>query len=173
MSVLLITHDLGVVVDVCDEVIVMYGGRIMEHATVEQVVRDPKHPYSVGLLNSVPSGKLKGQRLKAIQGTVPSPHDMPPGCPFATRCPHAFDKCVEMPPLQPQADGRRVAYVAPYQGWRYRPVTVGYQLRPGFFGTRYVVNDYGRWDLNRPAANQRWVHYGNDLPCCLRPKLVC
>ena len=108
-AVLLITHDLGVVVDVCDEVVVMYGGRIMEHATVEQVVRSPKHPYSVGLLNSVPSGKLKGQRLKAIQGTVPSPHDMPPGCPFATRCPHAFDKCVEMPPLQPLADGRRVA----------------------------------------------------------------
>ena len=58
---------------------------------------------------------------------------------------------------------RRVAYVAPYSGWRYRPVTVGYQLRPGFFGTRYVVNDYGRWNLNRPAANQRWVRYGNDL----------
>lgn len=108
-AVLLITHDLGVIVDVCDEVIVMYGGRIMEHASVEQVVRSPKHPYSVGLLNSVPSGKLKGQRLKAIQGTVPSPHDMPPGCPFATRCPEAFDKCVEMPPLQLQADGRRVA----------------------------------------------------------------
>ena len=108
-AVLLITHDLGVVVDVCDEVIVMYGGRIMEHATVEQVVRSPKHPYSVGLLNSVPSGKLKGQRLKAIQGTVPSPHDMPPGCPFASRCPEAFDRCLEMPPLQPQADGRRVA----------------------------------------------------------------
>lgn len=108
-AVLLITHDLGVVVDVCDEVVVMYGGRIMEHATVEQVVRSPKHPYSEGLVSSVPSGKLKGQRLKAIQGTVPSPHEMPPGCPFATRCPHVMDKCVEMPPLQTLADGRRVA----------------------------------------------------------------
>lgn len=58
---------------------------------------------------------------------------------------------------------RRVAYVAPYAGWRYRPVTVGYQLRPGFYGTRYAISDYGRWNLARPAVNQRWVRYGNDL----------
>lgn len=58
---------------------------------------------------------------------------------------------------------RRAAYVAPYAGWQYRPVTVGYQLRPGFWGTRYVISDYGRWNLARPAYNQRWVRYGNDL----------
>jgi Ni/Co efflux regulator RcnB len=57
----------------------------------------------------------------------------------------------------------RVAYVAPYAGWSYRPVTVGYQLRPGFWGNRYVVNDYGRWNLGRPGINQRWVRYGDDL----------
>ena len=58
---------------------------------------------------------------------------------------------------------RRVAYVAPYAGWQYRPVVTGYQLRPGFYGNRYIVSDYGRWNLARPAANQRWVRYGNDL----------
>lgn len=108
-AVLLITHDIGVIVDVCDEVIVMYGGKIMEHATVEQVVRSPKHPYSLGLLASVPSGKLKGQRLTTIEGTVPSPQDMPPGCPFASRCPDVFEACDQMPPLQQLADGRRIA----------------------------------------------------------------
>ena len=60
-------------------------------------------------------------------------------------------------------DRNRVAYVAPYRGWTYRPVTVGYQLRPTFWGTRYVVSDYGRWGLARPAWNQRWIRYGNDL----------
>ncbi|URD59637.1 RcnB family protein [Sphingomonas sp. KRR8] len=58
---------------------------------------------------------------------------------------------------------RRSAYVAPYAGWRYRPVVVGYQLRPAFWGNRYVVNDYGRWNLARPGVNQRWVRYGDDL----------
>jgi Ni/Co efflux regulator RcnB len=58
---------------------------------------------------------------------------------------------------------RRARYVAPYAGWNYRPVTIGYQLRPGFWGTRYVVNDYGRYNLGRPAMNQRWVRYGDDL----------
>jgi oligopeptide/dipeptide ABC transporter ATP-binding protein len=108
-AVLLITHDIGVIVDVCDEVIVMYGGRIMEHASVEQVVKTPKHPYSIGLLDSVPSGKLKGHRLNAIRGSVPSPNEMPPGCPFASRCPKVFDKCIEMPPLHRLDDGRRIA----------------------------------------------------------------
>jgi len=57
----------------------------------------------------------------------------------------------------------RAAYAAPYGGWRYRPVTVGYQLRPAFWGDRYVYNDYGRWNLNAPRMNQRWVRYGDDL----------
>jgi peptide/nickel transport system ATP-binding protein len=81
----------------------------MEHATVEQLVKAPKHPYSVGLLSSVPSGKMKGERLKAISGSVPSPHDMPPGCPFSTRCPNVFSKCVEMPPLLQLKDERKIA----------------------------------------------------------------
>jgi oligopeptide/dipeptide ABC transporter ATP-binding protein len=108
-AVLLITHDVGVIAEVCDEVIVMYGGRVMEHATTAQVVHSPKHPYSIGLLESVPSAGLKGQRLKAISGSVPTPGQMPPGCPFATRCPKAFDKCAQLPPLYRLDDGRQVA----------------------------------------------------------------
>lgn len=108
-AVLLITHDVGVIAEVCDEVIVMYGGRVMEHARAAQVVNSPKHPYSIGLLESLPSGAMKGQRLKAISGSVPTPSQMPPGCPFATRCPSAFDKCAEMPPLHRLDDGRQVA----------------------------------------------------------------
>jgi oligopeptide/dipeptide ABC transporter ATP-binding protein len=108
-AVLLITHDVGVIAEVCDEVIVMYGGRVMEQATTAQVVHSPKHPYSIGLLGSVPSGSQKGQRLKAISGSVPTPSQMPPGCPFATRCPKAFDKCAQMPPLHRLDDGRQVA----------------------------------------------------------------
>ncbi len=60
-------------------------------------------------------------------------------------------------------DNRRVAYVAPYRNWRYRTVTTGYQLRPAFYGQRYVISDYGRYNLTAPRANLRWVRYGNDL----------
>lgn len=109
VAVLLITHDLGVVSQVCDEVIVMYGGRIMEHATVDQVLDDPQHPYTIGLLSCIPDPGMKGQRLKAIAGTVPSPLAMPSGCPFAPRCPSAMEACAEMPELKTIEDGRRVA----------------------------------------------------------------
>jgi oligopeptide/dipeptide ABC transporter ATP-binding protein len=109
VAVLLITHDLGVVSEVCEEVIVMYGGRIMEHATVDQVLDDPQHPYTIGLLSCIPDPSMKGQRLKAIDGTVPSPLAMPSGCPFAPRCPSAMEACAQMPELKTTEDGRRVA----------------------------------------------------------------
>jgi oligopeptide/dipeptide ABC transporter ATP-binding protein len=109
VAVLLITHDLGVVSEVCEEVIVMYGGRIMEHATVDQVLDDPQHPYTIGLLACIPDPGAKGQRLKTIPGTVPSPLAMPSGCPFAPRCPDVMDACAEMPELKTIEDGRRVA----------------------------------------------------------------
>jgi oligopeptide/dipeptide ABC transporter ATP-binding protein len=108
-AVLLITHDIGVVAEVCDEVLVMYGGKVMEHARVTQLIEDPKHPYTVGLLNSMPSLGMKGRRLNAIPGAVPSPHNMPPGCPFAPRCPHVMDICSRMPALKALDDGRQVA----------------------------------------------------------------
>jgi oligopeptide/dipeptide ABC transporter ATP-binding protein len=108
-SVLLISHDIGVVTQVCSNVIVMYGGKIMEYGETAQIVTAPKHPYTVGLLNSLPSPELKGQRLKAIPGTVPSPAHMPPGCPFASRCDKVMDVCGKAPALKTLEGGRQVA----------------------------------------------------------------
>lgn len=107
-AVLLITHDLGVVAEMSEEVIVMYGGKIMERASVEQVIKDPKHPYTKGLLASIPSIGMKGQRLNVIAGAVPNPLNMPPGCPFAPRCPYVMDVCTRMPELKTLEDGRQV-----------------------------------------------------------------
>jgi peptide/nickel transport system ATP-binding protein len=100
MAVILITHDLGVVAEVCDRVVVMYAGQIVEEGTVEQVFRDPRHPYTEGLLKAVPRLGVKQHELAVIPGTVPSPVEWPVGCRFHTRCPYAWDRCVrEAPPL--------------------------------------------------------------------------
>ena len=108
-SVLLITHDIGVVKQVCREVIVMYGGRVMEQGSTARIVAEPKHPYTAGLLRSLPVPGKRGQRLSTIPGTVPSPLRMPPGCPFATRCDQVTDACAEPPPLKTLDDGRKIA----------------------------------------------------------------
>ena len=108
-AILLITHDIGVITDVCDEVIVMYGGKIMERAASRQLLDSPKHPYSAGLVASTPSSATKGKRLNVIAGSVTNPTRMPPGCPFSPRCPHAMDRCQEMPPTKQLPDGRYVA----------------------------------------------------------------
>ena len=100
-GVVLITHDLGVVAEVADEVAVMYAGRIVERAPVQELFATPQHPYTVGLLGSMP--RLHGQatRLAAISGQVPSPLNLPPGCRFADRCPFADARCqAEAPPLR-------------------------------------------------------------------------
>lgn len=107
-AVLLITHDIGVIAEMSDEVIVMYGGKVMEHATVDQIIKDPKHPYTKGLLASIPSLGMKNQRLNVIAGAVPNPLNMPPGCPFAPRCPYAMEICTTMPELKTLGDGREV-----------------------------------------------------------------
>ena len=107
-AVLLITHDIGVIAEMSDEVIVMYGGKVMERATVNQIIKDPKHPYTNGLLASIPSLGMKGQRLNVIAGAVPNPLNMPPGCPFAPRCPYAMEVCTTMPELKTLEDGRQV-----------------------------------------------------------------
>jgi len=101
MAILLITHDLGVVAEMVDEVAVMYGGRIVERGPVSEIFANPQHPYTEALLSSIP---LLGMRyttpLKAIRGMVPSPLDWPRGCRFAPRCDYAFDRCTtELPPL--------------------------------------------------------------------------
>jgi len=114
-AVLLITHDLGVVAQTADEVAVMYLGRIVEQAPVRQLLKAPRHPYTMGLLASLPSmHQERGQRLPSIAGTVPSLTNLPPGCPFHPRCPHAVRGVCNVggpPPLELTADGRKVACV--------------------------------------------------------------
>ncbi len=101
MAILLITHDLGVVAEVCDRVLVMYAGQVVESGTVEEIFRDPRHPYTRGLLDSLPRIEDRGRRLRPIEGTVPSPVSWPTGCRFRARCTEAWERCAEAPPLLP------------------------------------------------------------------------
>jgi oligopeptide/dipeptide ABC transporter ATP-binding protein len=98
MAVLLITHDLGVVAEHTDEVAVMYAGKIVERAAPEVIFSQPLHPYTIGLMNSLPGVGEKRHRLEAIPGIVPSPLDWPSGCRFRTRCSQADDACAETQP---------------------------------------------------------------------------
>jgi peptide/nickel transport system ATP-binding protein len=104
-GVIFVTHDLGVVADIADRVLVMYAGRLVEQGTVDDIFYDPQHPYTWGLLGSVPRVDLDPpRRLPAIPGTPPSLVRPPAGCPFQARCPHAFDRCQELPPLAPRLE---------------------------------------------------------------------
>jgi peptide/nickel transport system ATP-binding protein len=107
VSVLLITHDLGVVAELATEVAIMYAGRIVERAPVGRLVREPRHPYTRALLDAVPKiGGNGAGSLPAIPGTMPRPGELPPGCAFHPRCPRASDRCrSERPPLEPSGDG--------------------------------------------------------------------
>jgi peptide/nickel transport system ATP-binding protein len=99
-AILLITHDLGVVAEMADDVVVMYAGQVVEQAPVARLFDQPQHPYTIGLLGSVPRLDREQARLNAIDGTVPDPLRMPPGCRFSPRCPFAIDRCrAEAPPL--------------------------------------------------------------------------
>jgi oligopeptide/dipeptide ABC transporter ATP-binding protein len=100
MSVLLITHDLGVVAETCDTVAVMYAGKIVEYAPVVELFEHPRHPYTQGLFRSLPSLTENREALAAIPGSVPSPLDFPSGCRFRNRCPMAQEICKEEPPLR-------------------------------------------------------------------------
>ena len=109
MSLLLITHDLGVIAETADRVAVMYAGRIVEEGPVRSIFRNPLHPYTQGLLASIP-GEGTGRRLRAIEGMVPNLAALPPGCTFAPRCPHRMDVCTgDVPALveiEPEHLGR-------------------------------------------------------------------
>ena len=114
-ALMLITHDLGVVAETVHDVVVMYAGRIVEKGSVDDVLLAPKHPYTEGLLTSIPSKGMKGQRLNVIKGTVPNPLNMPKGCNFAPRCPYAFEPCTDHDPRIDEADPPDVAC------WLYTP----------------------------------------------------
>ncbi|MAB88513.1 MAG: dipeptide/oligopeptide/nickel ABC transporter ATP-binding protein [Planctomycetes bacterium] len=101
MAIMLITHDLGVIADIADEVVVMYAGKVVERGSLDQIFDRPLHPYTKGLLASIPElGADRQKKLYSIPGTVPSPLAMPSGCAFAPRCQEAFSSCQELPPLE-------------------------------------------------------------------------
>ena len=112
MSIILITHDLGVVAEMADEVAVMYAGRVVERAAATEIFASPQHPYTLGLLGSIPRLDEDRDRLLAIEGAVPPPFALPRGCRFHPRCPFAAEACkTEPPPLAPVADGHLVACI--------------------------------------------------------------
>ena len=105
-SIMLITHDLGVVAQVADNVNVMYAGKVVETAPVEELFSNPKHPYTVGLMNSMPSLADEEKRLNTIEGSVPNPLYLPKGCYFADRCPYVTDRCKEGQPTDTKIKSR-------------------------------------------------------------------
>jgi peptide/nickel transport system ATP-binding protein len=112
MAVMLITHDLGVVAETCDDVVVMYAGRVVERAPVRKIFRMPAHPYTAGLLRSIPSfeASVTRERLRTIPGMVPSLRKLPTGCRFRDRCDRAIEVCARIdPPLELKRDGQLAA----------------------------------------------------------------
>jgi peptide/nickel transport system ATP-binding protein/oligopeptide transport system ATP-binding protein len=124
-ALLLITHDLAVVAETVETIAVMYAGRIVETGKVDQVLLRPQHPYTQGLLSSIPGVKKRGEALSVIKGVVPNPFRMPPGCKFQPRCPYAWEHCAQAEPAllptvsgatsrcflhAPEGAGRRIAF---------------------------------------------------------------
>jgi peptide/nickel transport system ATP-binding protein len=115
-AVMLITHDMGVIAETADRVAVMYAGRVIEVGPVAQVVKMPSHPYTEGLMGSIPSLEHRVERLRQIDGAMPRLTAIPPGCPYNPRCPRVFDKClVDRPGLLP-------ARATEAACWLYDPV---------------------------------------------------
>jgi len=108
-AILLITHDLGVVAQVCSRVVVMYGGQVMEEGSVEDIFYRPAHPYTQGLLASLPRADEANHRLSPIEGTPPGLLNPPPGCPFAERCPKRMPQCERQPAFYSVGEGHRAA----------------------------------------------------------------
>ncbi len=103
-AIMLVSHDLGVIADMCDRIAVMYAGQIVEEGPVEDIFDAPRHPYTIGLLNSIPS--TAKERLYSIPGTVPALHERSGGCRFYSRCPQASDRCLAEPPRLTDLNGR-------------------------------------------------------------------
>ena len=107
MSIMIVTHDLGVISDVADRVVVFYSGQIVEEARTADLFKHPKHPYTKGLLACIPTLQTKAQRLQVIEGNIADPANRPSGCPFHPRCRYATERCrKENPKLYPCGDGQ-------------------------------------------------------------------
>ena len=122
-ALMLITHDLGVVAEMVHDIVVMYAGRVVESGTVNEVLLEPKHPYTEGLLESIPSNGRRGQRLNVIKGTVANPFNLPKGCNFTPRCPYRFEPCPQHDPRVEDPGGPPVAC------WLWKPAP-GYGRAP-------------------------------------------
>ncbi len=110
MSIIFITHDMGVAAEIADKIIVMYAGKVVEEGTVYQIFDEPTHPYTKGLLQSIPTEKEgRKQKLYSIEGTIPSLTDLPTGCRFHPRCEFATDQCRQVEPSLQDVNGRKVA----------------------------------------------------------------
>ena len=110
VSLMLITHDMGVVAEMADRVVVFYAGRVAEQGSVDDILHNPRHPYTQALLQAIPRPTTpRDEPMPAIAGNVPSLHEMPTGCRFAARCPLAHDRCVEQPPPIPISTGHTAA----------------------------------------------------------------
>jgi len=115
MALVLVSHDLGVVAETCERVCVMYAGRIVEETAADRLFNGPAHPYAQGLLAALPPMHGPRRPLAAIPGGVPEPWAMPPGCPFAPRCPKANAACQEsIPALKAVSPGHRAACIRPF-----------------------------------------------------------
>ena len=112
MSMILITHDLGVVAEVCEDVAVMYAGRIVEQGSADDIFNHTRHPYTEGLFDSLPNLKQRGEELVPIKGLMPDPSDLPPGCAFAPRCPYATEACARGVPALRAVEGSTTHKVA-------------------------------------------------------------
>lgn len=115
-SLLLITHDLGVVAEVCDSVAIMYAGSVVEHSTTPRLFETPRHPYTRGLFNSIPSLDEEVPRLKPIKGLMPDPTNLPPGCRFHPRCPQAIDLCSTRSPAHTDLNPEHHVQCMIYEG---------------------------------------------------------
>jgi peptide/nickel transport system ATP-binding protein len=102
MSMIMITHDLGIVSEVCDSVVIMYAGRIVEQGSLVDVFDHPAHPYTNGLFDSLPRIGCRGEKLKPIKGLIPDPTNLPSGCPFHPRCSHVTEICAKRVPQKTQ-----------------------------------------------------------------------
>jgi len=162
-AILYITHDLGVVAQLCDRLIVMYAGTIVESGDVYDVFENPKHPYTRALLHSHPSHSLRAERLRTIGGRVPSLRDLPPGCKFATRCHYAREICHTVEPRYVQVGQQRVLCHALQPSWEDVPVDWGSGAPAPVAGQPAV----GRI---RPAMDKRAV---TSTPIAIETRDVC
>jgi len=115
MAMLMITHDLGIVADVCDEVSIVYAGQVVEHGNLEDIFEHTAHPYTEGLFNSIPDISARTHRLVPIQGLMPDPTNLPQGCPFAPRCQYATEKCTQKMPERTELSDTHYVFCTRYE----------------------------------------------------------